>query len=366
MTTRHGLLSRSTLPALAACGLLIAASVQARQTETFSFDADALAVANLIGSIDVERGSGSRFEVEVTVRGRDASPDALRFERREGSRAAFEVVFPVDRERRYVYPELGRGRTNFRLRDREDRGWLRELIDAVASPEIRVTGSGSGLELWADLTVRVPPGATLVLQNGVGKVFAQDLDGDLRFDLIAGEFDGESLRGRLFVSTGSGDVTLADVEADVEVDTGSGGVKVARIFGPKVSIDTGSGRVVMEEVDTRDLVVDTGSGSVRAERVRADGARVDTGSGSVVLALDHMGDGRFDIDTGSGSITLLVPERASAEVEADTGSGGIQVDLASIQTLHRERDEMRFRMGSGGARVRLDTGSGTIRVGPVD
>jgi len=344
---------------------LTAAPAPAQPTETFTFEAETLAIGNLIGAIDVEAASGSRFEVEVRVQGRDARPDSLRFERREGRRAALEVVFPIDRERRYVYPELGRGNSSFRLHDRSDGGWLSELIDAVTSPEIRVVGSGDGLELWADLTVRVPAGGALEVRHGVGKVAASGLDADLRLDLMAGSFDGDALRGDLEIATGSGEVTLADIDGELLVDTGSGAVKIAHARGPRVVIDTGSGRVVIEDVDTGELLVDTGSGSVRAERIRADSSVVDTGSGSVVLALDRMGDGRFEVDTGSGSITLLVPPEASAEVQADTGSGGIHVELPSVQTLHRERDEMHFRIGAGAAQVRLDTGSGAIRVGPA-
>ncbi|HVS14059.1 MAG TPA: DUF4097 family beta strand repeat-containing protein [Thermoanaerobaculia bacterium] len=343
-----------------------AGSSLAQSSERFDFDAESLALGNLIGAIDVEPATGSAFEVEVTVRGRDARPDSIRFERRAGARASLEVVFPVATERRYVYPELGRGNSSFRLHADRDRGWLRELIDAVASPEIRVSGSGSGLELWADVTVRVPAGGRLEVAHGVGKVSARAVDGELWLDVRSGGVDGEDLRGKVTVSTGSGAVTLDGVDGALLVDTGSGAVKVTGVRGPQVSVDTGSGRVVLEDVETGTLMVDTGSGSVSAERVRADSATIDTGSGSVVLALTEMGSGHFEIDTGSGSITLLLPSEASAEVLADTGSGGIQVDLPSVQTLHRERDEMHFRVGAGAAQVRLDTGSGAIRVGPSD
>jgi lia operon protein LiaG len=361
---------RNRPPLSAVCALLLggalAAGLHAQATERFDFDGRSLALGNLIGAIDVERASGPRFEVEVAVRGRDARPDSIRFERHDGARASLDVVFPVQSERRYVYPELGRGSANIRLHANGDRGWLRELIDAVASPEIRVSGSGAGTELWADVTVRVPTGGRLEVKHGVGKVFARDVDGELRVDVKSGGVDGEALRGAVTLSTGSGAVTLDDVDGELLVDTGSGAVKVTGVRGPRVGIDTGSGRVVLEDVETGALWVDTGSGSVSAERVRAESATVDTGSGSVVLALTEMGSGEFEIDTGSGSITLLMPSEASAEVQADTGSGGIQVDLPSVQTLYRERDEMRFRVGAGGAQVRLDTGSGAIKVGPSD
>ena len=81
---------------------------------------------------------------------------------------------------------------------------------------------------------------------------------------------------------------------------------------------------------------------MRATRVHVDGA---------------------NIDTGSGRITLRLPADVSAEVEADTGSGGIELDLGE-KILMREmsRDEVRFTLGNGDARIQLDTGSGRIRI----
>jgi DUF4097 and DUF4098 domain-containing protein YvlB len=97
--------------------------------------------------------------------------------------------------------------------------------------------------------------------------------------------------------------------------------------------------------------------------VSTDSANIDTGSGSVTLQLDRMGDGDYRIDTGSGRITLVLPADASADVTAETGSGGIDVDLAEgVEIRRREEDEISLRIGDGRSRVRLDTGSGSIRI----
>jgi DUF4097 and DUF4098 domain-containing protein YvlB len=109
--------------------------------------------------------------------------------------------------------------------------------------------------------------------------------------------------------------------------------------------------------------VDTGSGSVTASRIRADGANIDTGSGSISLELESMGRGDYNLDTGSGRITLALPYDASADVEASSGNGGIDVDLDDgVRMRHEERDEVAFSIGGGDASVRLDTGSGGIRI----
>ena len=75
-----------------------------------------------------------------------------------------------------------------------------------------------------------------------------------------------------------------------------------------------------------------------------------------------MGDGEFEVDTGSGSITFLMPTDPSARVEAETSSGGIDVDVADADFSREKRDHVRFEVGNGDADVRLDAGSGGIRI----
>jgi hypothetical protein len=319
----------------------------AERTETFRFQGRSLFVGNLIGEIKVEGHDGDAFLVEVEVGGADAERFAPKLIELQGQRARLEIAFPVERQRKYVYPPLGRGRTTIQVgtRREDSRGWLRELLDAVTGERIEISGRGSGVEVWADVIVRVPKGRVLELEHGVGEVSATGIDGELSFDLMSGAVSADGVRGRLDISTGSGDVDLADIAGELEVDTGSGDVTVTRADSPVLTVDTGSGQVDLSDVRARRLLIDTGSGAVTAEGVAADSAV---------------------IDTGSGSITLLVPSYASAEVQADTGSGGIQVDLRDFETLHRERDALRIRLGRGEANVRLDTGSGSIRVAAVD
>lgn len=352
---------RAALLAVAFCACLTVAGAAA--AESFTFDGRSLYVGNLIGEVEVIAASGSNFEVEVTLDGRDAASAGVRFEENSNS---LVILFPSGRER-YVYPRMGRGRTTIRMSKYDgDSSLLRDLLSAFTGRTVKVSGQGSGLEVWADVIVRVPAGAQLELQHGVGAIRASGVDADLDLDISSGGIDASDITGELVADTGSGSVVLADIRGDVNADTGSGAVTASRISGRRLSIDTGSGSVSIADIDADTLEVDTGSGGVEGAGVRTRSALIDTGSGSVVLEMVGMGDGDYEIDTGSGSITLLVPSNASADVRADTGSGGISVDLPGIETLHRERDEMRFRVGGGDARVRLDTGSGRIRVSALD
>ncbi len=378
----------------ARCGLALAALVAATVLsapalaefdESHRFDARSLEVTNLIGKVAIRQATGDEFEVDVSVRGADGVRRNIEIEQERGSRARLDVVFPVDDERRFVYPEFSRRRAQLWFREGRSSSLLGEILRAVSGRRIRVQRSGSGMEVWADLMISVPEGASLTLQHGAGDVEVRDLVADLEIDVKAGVMEAAGLDGQVELDVGSGGLTVEDVRGRLVMDTGSGGASLDRFEGAALSIDTGSGSVAVSEVsaeaveidtgsggvtvdglEAERLTIDTGSGSVRVESAGADSAVIDTGSGRVHLALERMGDGRFEIDTGSGSIVMLVPGDLSARFDIDIGSGGIDVDVPIAKTLHKSRGEMRFIAGDGDASVVLDTGSGGVRVASVD
>ena len=360
---RHGIRQPTLAPVALALVLMLSsvALAQAGFEEKVSISAESLRLANLIGEIRIEAASGGDFEVEVSVQGRDASRNIIGIEVEKGHRAELAVTFPVDAERRYVYPRLGRSSsTRFEARDGEHSGGFWSLL--TGKDRIEVSGGGRGLEVWADVTVRVPAGAKLEVQHGVGEIAAERVEAELQLAIRSGQVTVTSVEGDVVVDTGSGHVEVRDVNGDLNIDTGSGHVEARRVRGDVVVIDTGSGRVDVEDIRCAELSIDTGSGGVSAAGVEADEVSVDTGSGSVSLALTRMGPGDFDVDTGSGRIDLELPGDASARVRASTGSGRIQLDIGGARVLHEEKDEVRFEIGNGAARVFLETGSGGIRI----
>jgi Toastrack DUF4097 len=342
--------------------IVIALPAQGSEYEkTFNFDADELKISNLIGQVDVRSGSGDQIRVTVNVKGEDAEAGILEFKVDEGSRSELLILFPTDEHKKYVYPELGRGKTTVSYRDEGDGGsWLKKVMGS--GDRITVRGKGSGLEVWADVLVEVPRNRSLEVKVRVGGIQADDVEADLVLDTGSGTIEANGITGDLVADTGSGHVTVTDIEGDLHVDTGSGSVEIGYCTGRTILVDTGSGSVKSDYLDCSDLTIDTGSGRVRADHVKTDSAKIDTGSGSVALQLDRMGTGRFILDTGSGSIVLDLPENASARISADTGSGSMNNELKGALVEEKGRREMTLVVGDGEARVTLDAGSGSVTV----
>ncbi len=332
-------------------------------TQRITLSGDPLVLVNLIGEIRLEGHDGPQFEVEITVRGKDATDDLIEVETEEGDEARLIVRFPLDDECHYVYPPLGRNsNTSFSPPGTNGRAnWL-SWLGLGGCRQIKVKGRGSGLEVWADVVVKVPAGKKLKVVHGVGAILAEAIEADLDLDISSGPITAQGMNGNLRADTGSGSVKVRDLRGDVDIDTGSGSVRARNCSGQNFLVDTGSGSVEVEDITCRRLVVDTGSGGVRARDIAADEATIDTGSGSVKLALVEMGPGYFEVDTGSGSIELILPKNASAKILADTGSGSVSVDTDGGRMKKVRSDHVSMIIGDGEARVRLDTCSGSIRI----
>ena len=298
--------------------------------------------------------------VELTRGG----PDAGKLQIASGplrGRETLRVLYPDDE---IVYRELGRGsNTTLRVRDdgtfndRDGRGkhWSDE------GRRVRIAGSGGGLDAHVDLRIAIPAGKRVEVYLAVGQAFASNVDGDLRVDVVAANVSADHVKGSLLVDTGSGDVRLSDAAGDVSLDTGSGNVTVSGVSGPEVKLDTGSGSVTAERVATDVLTIDTGSGDVTASSVRAGDVRIDTGSGNV--RLDLLADLQaLDVATGSGDVTINVPADLGAEVDIETGSGDIDLQNVTVRTTRLERDHLTGEIGDGKGRIRIETGSGGVRL----
>jgi len=313
-----------------------------------------VSVYNLAGQVEVVPGSGSEVVVQVTRGGADAGRLDIGVREVDG-RQSLVIAYPADE---VTYPELGRN-SKTEVRVRRDGSFFGGGM-SLNTRKVTISGSGNGIEAWADLRIAVPRGHDFALFLAVGETELRDLDGKVLIDTGSSAVRALACTGELIIDTGSGEVIVEGFQGDLGVDTGSGAVELSDVQGEDVVVDTGSGSVRGSGVTAGSLEVDTGSGEIVLRGVSAPEVVLDTGSGSVEIELLTDVD-ELEIDTGAGSVTIWVPSSMGAEVEMDTGSGGIDLDVPLEVDVAR-RDYVRGILGDGVGTIHVDTGSGGIRI----
>jgi hypothetical protein len=346
-------IGRGVVPALAGA-LWIAAPLAAQERERFTLRGNDVAVYNLVGELRVEGATGSEVVVEVGRGGRDAA--ALKVETgRIRDRETLRVIYPDDR---IVYPDGDRGsRDEVSVRDD---GTFGDHDRYGGGRRVTIARSGGGLEAHANVTVRVPKGQRISLYLGAGEASVTNVDGDVFVDLWSASVTSRNTRGRLVLDTGSGEVSVSDAEGEVDLDTGSGGVRLTNVKGRRLRVDAGSGSLTGDGITVPSLSLDLGSGGTRLSQVSSEDIDIDSGSGSVEVSL--VSDVRsLIVDSGSGSVTLRIPPSLGATVDIETGSGGVETEVPMAIT-RRSGSRLTGTIGDGNGRIRIDSGSGEVRI----
>jgi hypothetical protein len=345
--------TRLLVPCLVAVAAVGATTLGA-QVERKTLSGSSVAVYNIAGRMTVESGSGSDVIVEVTRRGSDGAKLSIETGETRGANA-LRVVYPGDD---IVYPDT-RWRGNSSLTVNRDGSWGEN--EWANGRRVRVRSSGSGLEAWADIRVLVPAGKKIDLHLGVGELSATNVNGSVRLETAAGHITASGSRGDLTLDAGSGGIDVRDMSGgELRLDTGSGGASLSGITATRCAVDAGSGGVTASDIACDELKMDVGSGSARIDRVKSSTVKIDAGSGGVRLGLTTLPKD-VKIETGSGGVTLSIPANSGASVEIETGSGSIETDFP-VTSTRMDRNRLRGTIGNGNARIRIDAGSGGVRL----
>jgi DUF4097 and DUF4098 domain-containing protein YvlB len=161
----------------------------------------------------------------------------------------------------------------------------------------------------------------------------------------------------LDAASGSGDITVDGVGENAKISTGSGNIHATGLHGG-FTVNTGSGNIYAEQAGMGDVKAQTGSGNVELRNLRG-GLLAGTGSGDIKVG--GMPTADWKLETGSGSVDLWTGS-IGLTLDASTGSGSIHTDHEIATQGTQERHHVTGKINGGGPAVRVETGSGDIRV----
>lgn len=238
------------------------------------------------------------------------------------------------------------------------RTWNRDQVRVQAehSSRTRVAIEKSGSVVSVRSRGQYGPGGIVDYELTVPASLALDLAG---------------LHSDVTVEGSRGEVTVRTVEGDVRVQGGRGRVSLQSVNGV-VSLEGAEGRIEVKSVsdDVRirnvsgDLVAETVSGDVEMRGVQSSNVAAGTVSGDVLYAGTIRDSGRYSFTTHSGDVVLDVPDSVNATVSVATLSGELRSRLKAVIPPGRQGRRINFTLGSGSARVELESFSGDILIGP--
>ena len=200
---------------------------------------------------------------------------------------------------------------------------------------------GSG----ADLRIQVPRGASLSIESFSTDVQVDGVQGDLEIQSVQGSVAVTGAGAEVEVETVNGSVDVNGAVQRLRIEAVSGAVTVAGV-GPDAAVSTVSGRLQVDGGPFRRGRFESVSGSIR-----------------VTGGLDT--DADVDVETVSGSVKLTLPDDVSARFDVTTFSGSVDNELGpEARRVSRltPNKELEFTTGSGSARVRIQTLSGSVKL----
>jgi hypothetical protein len=161
----------------------------------------------------------------------------------------------------------------------------------------------------------------------------------------------------LEANSGSGDIKDDGVGDSAKLSTGSGTIHATGLHGG-FTVNTGSGDIYADQTGQGDVKAETGSGSIELRNVKGS-LRAQTGSGDVKVGGETISE--WKIGTGSGSVEVWPGEKGFA-LDASTGSGSIHTDHEMTVQGSFDRHHITGKVNGGGPTVRIETGSGDVRI----
>ena len=168
---------------------------------------------------------------------------------------------------------------------------------------------------------------------------------------------------------GEGEISVETVGGDVVVEGGAGLVSVRTIQG-EVGIRGAVGRIeavsVNEDVTLTDvggdLYVETTNGDITLQAARSTSVRATTVNGDIEYAGTIRDNGRYVFATHNGDMSITVPRETNAMVTVSTYHGEFESDFPVRLTGATRDRQFNFTLGSGSARLELESFNGEIRL----
>ncbi|MDH4043822.1 MAG: DUF4097 domain-containing protein [Gemmatimonadota bacterium] len=235
-----------------------------------------------------------------------------------------------------------------------DQATMRVRATHGSRDHIAITTRGTVIHIEAERDRGMPN--FVEYEVTVPRGMAVELDGvetEMTVEGVGGDLSVASVEGGITVRGAGAAVDLNTVEGDISLEGGRGRISVSGVEGT-VTVTGARG----------DLTVETVEGDITLDGVESTNVDLSTVDGDIVYRGTVQDGGRYRLTSHDGDIELGVATGLNATVSVATFDGSFEADPAFRVQISEVRPGRRFSftLGTGSARVELETFDGEIRL----
>jgi DUF4097 and DUF4098 domain-containing protein YvlB len=215
-------------------------------------------------------------------------------------------------------------------------------VSLVGNTVVVKTGSREGAPSVIDLEITVPASMPLALSGTYADITVDGVQGAISAETVNGEINVRGGKGIVTLHSIQGGVTLADASGRIEVNSVNEDVELSNISG-EIKVETTNGEVTLTGIKSSSVDAGTINGDVLYEGTVAEG-------------------GSYSFGSHNGDITVSIQEGANVTITAATANGDIDASFPLPMTGSTGKHRKTFKIGSGSARMELESFQGDINL----
>ena len=207
---------------------------------------------------------------------------------------------------------------------------------------LRVSGNGGrwGDQDDHDITLSVPTWMELDLSGNEVDIDVSGVGGSVRAETVEGTVSLTGGDGNISLKSVDGDITISGAKGRIGLNTVEGEIRATDIAGD-LDVQSVDGEITLERVDSRSVTASSVDGGIRF-------------SGPINAG------GVYHLESHDGDVVLLTDGPPDAVMSISTFDGEFESDYPVTVTGANSNRRMTFTLGSGKARVELQTFDGKI------
>lgn len=220
----------------------------------------------------------------------------------------------------------------------------------------------------SDLTLYMPSTSPLEVEGVSMDVTASNLQAGTDITLVSGDIQLTKAASNVLLKTVSGDITARQLSGDVTLETVSGDIEDLENQADRAKYQAVSGDVQVSSTSLKRFELQNVSGDVEMRLPAIHSGEVKNVSGDVDVTLALMGTATLDASSVSGDLSFRFSDDVDATFDLKANAGGDIINRITAAEAEESRwgssSSLKFTVGSGAARVKMSTVSGSIEIRP--